>query len=157
MQVLASQATVALRNAQMYKEVPFISVLEPVLERKRRFMAMEKTRRLAMTIGATAALIFLIVFPLPMRVDGDATVAPGQRAQVQPEFEGTVAKVFVQEGAVVKRGQVLAEMDAWELRSAVAAAEAKYQAVLLQIAHSLATDDGDEGAVQRVQADYWKR
>jgi len=31
--VLASQATVALRNAQMYKEVPFISVLEPVLER----------------------------------------------------------------------------------------------------------------------------
>jgi GAF domain-containing protein len=33
LQVLASQATVALRNAQMYKEVPFISVLEPVLER----------------------------------------------------------------------------------------------------------------------------
>ena len=31
-QVLASQATVALRNAQMYKEVPFISVLEPVLD-----------------------------------------------------------------------------------------------------------------------------
>src|SRR5205823_2689500 len=40
LQVLTSQATVALRNAQMYKEVPFISVLEPVLERKRKFMAM---------------------------------------------------------------------------------------------------------------------
>jgi RND family efflux transporter MFP subunit len=156
LQVLAGQATVALRNAQMYKEVPFISVLEPVLERKRRFMAMEKTRRLAMTVGAAAALIFLIVFPLPMRVDGDATVAPGQRAQVQPEFEGTIAKVFVHEGDVVKRGQVLAEMDAWELRSAVAAAEAKYQAALLQMNHSLATNDGAEGGVQRVQADYWK-
>jgi len=60
----------------MYKEVPFISVLEPVLERKRKFMAMEKTRRLAMTIGAAAALVFLIVFPLPMRVDGDATGGP---------------------------------------------------------------------------------
>jgi len=45
LQVLAGQATVALRNAQMYKEVPFISVLEPLLERKRRFMAMEKRRR----------------------------------------------------------------------------------------------------------------
>ena len=45
LQVLASQATVALRNAQMYKEVPFISVLEPVLERKRKFMALEKRRR----------------------------------------------------------------------------------------------------------------
>jgi RND family efflux transporter MFP subunit len=156
LQVLAGQATVALRNAQMYKEVPFISVLEPVLERKRRFMAMEKTRRLAITIGAAAALVFLIVFPLPMRVDGDATVAPGQRAQVQPEFEGTVAKVFVHEGDVVKRGQILAEMDAWELRSAVAAAEARYQAALLQMNHSLATNDGAEGGVQRVQADYWK-
>ncbi len=45
LQLLASQATVALRNAQMYKEVPFISVLEPVLARKRKFMAMEKRRR----------------------------------------------------------------------------------------------------------------
>ena len=156
LQVLASQATVALRNAQMYKEVPFISVLEPVLERKRKFMAMEKTRRLAITIGAAAALIFLIVFPLPMRVDGDATVGPGQRAQVQPEFEGTVGRVFVHEGEIVKRGQILAEMDAWELRSAVAAAEAKYQAALLQMNHSLATNDGGEGGIQRVQADYWK-
>ena len=42
LQVLASQATVALRNAQMYKEVPFISVLEPVLDRKRKFMAWKK-------------------------------------------------------------------------------------------------------------------
>jgi len=156
LQVLAGQATVALRNAQMYKEVPFISVLEPVLERKRRFMAMEKTRRLTMSIAAATALIFLVVFPLPMRVDGDATVGPVLRAQVQPEFEGTIGKVFVQEGDVVKRGQILAEMDAWQLRSAVAAAEAKYQAALLQMNHALATNDGGEGGIQRVQADYWK-
>ena len=45
LQVLAGQATVALRNAQMYKEVPFISVLKPALEKKRQFMAMGKRRR----------------------------------------------------------------------------------------------------------------
>ncbi len=156
LQVLASQATVALRNAQMYKEVPFISVLEPVLERKRKFMALEKTRRMTMTIGAVLALIFLFVFPLPMRIDGDATVGPGQRAQVQPEFEGVVGKVFIHEGEAVKRGQVLAEMDAWDLRSSLAAAEAKYRSALLQMNHALATNDGGEGGIQRVQADYWK-
>jgi len=156
LQVLASQATVALRNAQMYKEVPFISVLEPVLERKRKFMALEKTRRMTMTIGAVSALIFLFVFPLPMRIDGDATVGPGQRAQVQPEFEGVVGKVFIHEGETVKRGQVLAEMDAWDLRSSLAAAEAKYRSALLQMNHALATNDGGEGGIQRVQADYWK-
>src|SRR5882762_217777 len=59
LEVLAGQATVALRNAQMYKEVPFISVLEPLLERKRRFMAMEKRRRSVILILAAAAIIFL--------------------------------------------------------------------------------------------------
>ena len=154
--VLASQATVALRNAQMYKEVPFISVLEPVLERKRKFMAMEKTRRTMITIAAAVAVIFLVLLPLPLRLDGDAVVAPGHRALVQPEFEGVVAKVFVREGESVQRGQVLAEMDAWDRRTAVAASQAKYQAALLQMDHSLAANDGAEAGIQRVQADYWK-
>jgi RND family efflux transporter MFP subunit len=156
LEILASQATVALRNAQMYKEVPFISILEPVLERKRRFMAMEKTRRTLITVAAIAAVIFLVLMPLPMRLDGDAVVAPGHRAQVQPEFEGMIAKVFVHEGEAVKQGQVLAEMDAWDRRTVVAASEAKYQAALLQMDHSLASNDGAEAGIQRVQADYWK-
>jgi multidrug efflux pump subunit AcrA (membrane-fusion protein) len=140
----------------MYKEVPFISVLEPVLERKRKFMALEKTRRTMITVAAAAALIFLVVFPLPMRVDGDATVGPGQRAQVQPEFQGVVSKVFVHEGEAVKRGQVVAEMDAWDIRSELAGAQAKYQAALLQMNRALAGNDGGEGGIQRVNADYWK-
>src|SRR5207244_8371596 len=56
LQVLASQATVALRNAQMYKEVPFISVLEPVLERQRNVNALAKTRRTPTTIGTALNL-----------------------------------------------------------------------------------------------------
>jgi RND family efflux transporter MFP subunit len=156
LQVLAGQATVALRNAQMYKEVPFISVLEPMLERKRRFMALEKRRRAMFLALAAAAVIFLAIFPLPMRVDGDAIVAPARRAQVQPEFEGVVGKVFVREGEFVRRGEVLAEMDAWDYRSALAEAQARYQSALLQMNRSLATNDGGEAGIQRVQADYWK-
>ncbi|HKF25407.1 MAG TPA: efflux RND transporter periplasmic adaptor subunit, partial [Candidatus Acidoferrum sp.] len=156
LQVLAGQATVALRNAQMYKEVPFISVLEPVLERKRRFMALEKTRRRLFTVLAIAAAGFLAIFPLPMRLAGDAVVAPGRRAQLQPEFEGVVGKVLVREGEPVKRGQVLAEMESWDRQTALAAAEARYQTALLQMNHALASNDGAEAGIQRVQADYWK-
>src|SRR5262249_52553978 len=43
--VLASQTSVALRNASLYTEVPFIGVLEPLLQRKQQFMATEKGRR----------------------------------------------------------------------------------------------------------------
>lgn len=156
LQVLASQATVALRNAQMYKEVPFISVLEPVLERKRKFMAMEKRRRsLFLALGCVAAFL-LVACPLPLRIDGEAVVAPGRRALVQPELEGVVAKVLVHEGQNVQRGEVLAEMEAWDLRSALAAAQAKLESSMLQMNHALAANDGSEAGVRRVQGDYWK-
>lgn len=155
-QVLAAQATVALRNAQMYKEVPFISVLEPVLERKRKFMALEKRRRKAYYIGSAALALFLAAFPLPMRVDGDAVVAPAHRAQVQPEVEGVVQKVHVREGEHVSRGQVLAEIGDWDYRSALAAASAKYETAQLLMNRALAGNDGSEAGIQRVQADYWK-
>ena len=156
LQVLAGQATVALRNAQMYKEVPFISVLEPVLERKRKFMAMEKRRRTLAIVAAVGLVIFLAGVPLPLRVDGDAVVAPAHTAQIQPEVEGVVSRVYVHEGEHVSRGQVLAELADWEPRAAVAQAEAKYQMALLQMNHALAANDGTEAGLQRVQADYWK-
>ena len=156
LEVLAGQATVALRNAQMYKEVAFISVLEPVLVRKRKFMAMEKRRRTLYLVLAAAALFFLVACPLPMRVDGDAVVAPGRRALVQPEVEGVVSKVLAHEGEIVQRGQVLAEMEAWNLRSGLAEAQAKYESSLLQMNRALAGNDGTEAGVHRVQADYWK-
>jgi RND family efflux transporter MFP subunit len=156
LEVLAAQATVALRNAQMYKEVPFISVLQPVLDRKRKFMAMEKRRRtLFYTLGAIG-LLLLVACPLPLRVDGDAVVAPGRRALVQPEEEGVISKVLVREGQNVQRGQVLAVMEAWNYKSSLAAAQARYQSALLQMNRSLAANDGTDAGVQRTQADYWK-
>jgi RND family efflux transporter MFP subunit len=156
LELLAGQATVALRNAQMYKEVPFISVLEPVLVRKRKFMAMEKRRRALFIALGAAGLFFLVACPLPLRVNGDAVVAPGQRALVQPEVEGVIGRVFVREGQTVQKGQILAEMEAWNLRSALAEAQSKLESALLQMNRALAANDGSEAGVHRVQADFWK-
>jgi RND family efflux transporter MFP subunit len=154
-EVLAGQATVALRNAQMYKEVPFISVLEPVLVRKRKFMALQKRKRTLILGVAGLGAVFLAAFPLPFRVDGDAVVAPVRRAQVQPESEGVIARVFVHEGEAVHEGQVLAEMEAWNHRAAVSEAQSRYETALLQMNKALAANDGTEAGVQKVQADYW--
>jgi len=156
LQVLSGQATVALRNAQMYKEVPFISVLEPVLKRKRSFMAMEKRRRMLLVSAAVALVIFLAAFPWPLRVEGDAVVAPLRSARLQPEVEGVISKVYVHEGDRVVRGAVLAEMADWDAQSKVAEAQAKYQAAVLQMNRALASNDGTEAGIQRVQADLWK-
>ena len=55
--ILTSQATVALRNASLYREVPFIDLLKPVLDRKRKFLALEKRRRALLIAGAAAATV----------------------------------------------------------------------------------------------------
>jgi RND family efflux transporter MFP subunit len=156
LQVLAGQATVALRNAQMYKEVPFISLLQPVLQKKKKFLSMGRRRRILWTAAAVALLIFLAGFPLPLRVDGDAVVAPVHSALIQPEVEGVVSRVYVREGDHVIHGQVIADLADWDARSMLAQAEAKYQTALLHMNHSLAANDGSEAGVQRVQADFWK-
>jgi RND family efflux transporter MFP subunit len=156
LEVLASQATVALRNAQMYKEVPFITLLEPVLSRKRKFMALEKRRRALITAGALALVFFLVAFPWPLRVDGGAVVAPVRRAQVQPEVEGVISKVLVAEGQQVQEGQVLAEMEMWNGQSAVAEAQSRYGSATLQMNRALAGNDGAVAGAQRAQVEYWR-
>jgi RND family efflux transporter MFP subunit len=153
--VLASQATVALRNASLYKEVPFISVLQPLVEKKKRFLALEKHRRLAWTIGVAAAVLFLLAFPLPLRVDGNAVVAPAHMARLGAEFEGVIKDVRVREGDVLKKGDVIASLEDWEYRSALAAAKAKYATATAQMDRALANNDGSEAGIQRAQADYW--
>ena len=153
--VLAAQATVALRNASLYREVPFIGILEPILHKKQQFLAMEQRRRRTMLLAAGAAVVALIVIPLPMRVDGVATVAPSRMAQIQPEVEGVVRQVYVREGDEVKRGTVLADLEDWDYRGALAAAEAKRNEAVALMNRALASNDGTEAGIQRVQADYW--
>jgi len=153
--VLAAQATVALRNASLYRDVPFISLLEPVLERKRRFLALEKSRRALILAGALVATLFLAFFPIPMRLDGDATVGPVRKAQVMSSMDGVVKSVYVREGDRVHPGTLLADLEDWDLRSALAAANAKYQTAVSEMNRALAANDGTEAGIQRVQTEYW--
>ncbi|MGA8212963.1 MAG: GAF domain-containing protein [Candidatus Sulfotelmatobacter sp.] len=153
--VLAAQATVALRNASLYRDVPFISLLEPVLEKKRRFLALEKSRRTLILAGAAAVALFLVFFPIPMRLAGDATVAPVRKAQVMSSIDGVVKSVHVREGDRVHPGMILADLEDWDLRAALAAANAKYETAVSEMNRALAANDGTEAGIERVQTEYW--
>jgi RND family efflux transporter MFP subunit len=116
---------------------------------------MERSRRRMLMGAAAVAVLLLTFFPVPMRLSGDATVAPQRRAQVEPEVEGVVAKVYVREGQPVKAGEVLAELRDWEYRAALAGAQAKHSTAVSEMNRALATNDGGEAGVQRLQADFW--
>ena len=130
-------------------------MLEPILERKRRFMALEKRRRTAMVVLAVVVVLFLVFAPVPLRVAGDATVAPMRTALIQPEFDGVVQRVLVHEGQAVRRGDVIAEMDDFEFRKALAEAQAKYQTTVSDMNRALAMNDGTTAGVLRAQVAYW--
>jgi RND family efflux transporter MFP subunit len=152
--ILASQATLALRNASLYKEVPFIGLLEPLIEKKRRFMALERRRR-AVRLGALAAVVLVLVLaPIPLRVAGTAQVAPDQTQSVRAEEDGVVRSVFVHEGDRVTPGTPLAQMADWNQRAAVAALQARYNTAMAQVAQALVNNNATVAGQRQLEATY---
>jgi multidrug resistance efflux pump len=151
--VLVGQATVALRNALLYREVPLMGLLEPLAQRKAALMRTSRGRRIAYALAAVAAVLFLCVCPLPMRVGGEAVIAPQHLVTVTAPEEGNVDRVFVREGEHVNAGEMLASMNDWEWRSRLAAADARYQEAILQMQGDLAHGSAQAGA-DRAQAEF---
>ena len=82
-------------------------------------------------------------------------VAPLRTAHIQPEVEGVVAKVYVREGDVVRRGTILADLQDWRYRGELASAEAKYNTALSEMNRALASNNGTEAGIQRAQSDFF--
>src|SRR3984957_10247293 len=151
--VLAGQTTVAIRNALLYREVPLINLLAPLVQRKQAFLRSDRKRQ-GVIVGTVVAVILLLVFcPLPLRVSGTAVVAPQSLATLAAPVEGTIANVYAREGLHVTRGEVLATMDDWSWRSQLTAAQAKYEAAMLAMQGDLAHHSAKAGE-DRTQADY---
>ena len=151
--VLAGQATVAIRNALLYREVPLISLIEPLLHKKHALLQSRRSRRLAFAGAALACLLFLVFCPLPMRVAGDAVVAPEHMVTLAAPVDGNVAAVYAHEGQHVAAGQVLGALNDWQWRTDLSASEAQYQQAMLVMENDLAHSSARAGA-DRAQAEF---
>jgi RND family efflux transporter MFP subunit len=153
MKVLAGQATVALRNTLLYREVPLISLLEPFVRKRKALMLTTRRRGLAYAALAVAAWLFLAFCPLPMRVPGDAVVEAQHLATVAAPVDGNVDKVYVHEGQRVTAGEVMGSLNDWQWRADVAAADAKYQQASLEMEDDLAHGSARAGT-DRANVNY---
>ncbi len=153
--VIAGQATVAIRNASLYKEVPLIGVLEPLLQKKQALLRGVSGRKLG-TIAGAAIATALIVVPLPLRVVGDASISPSATAHIQALEPGVVSNVYVRDGQSVTRGAVLAQMEDADYEAELAGAQAKYAQAMSAKNAALAANDGAEAGLRRVEAEYWR-
>ena len=123
--ILANQATVAIRNAKLYSQVPLAEALGAISAKRAEFFAIPRRRR---TIGGVSALVTLALVTLvrwPLRVVANTPVfRPTSFATVRPLVSGTVDRVLVREGSEVAAGAPLAQLRDIEARAARLSAEA---------------------------------
>jgi RND family efflux transporter MFP subunit len=109
--ILASQTTVAIRNARLYQEVPLLSIWQPMLKGKRKLEGITASRWLEIASKAGIVVLLLIVVPWKHRIQTNATVVPAERRIVSAEVSGVVQQVPVREGQRVSAGDELARLD----------------------------------------------
>ena len=156
--ILANQTTVALRNAQLYHQVPLADALGALAARKQALQAVPR-RRLQVYAGValvTLAAITLIRWPL--RVGGEAPVLrPNGFTPVRVLVDGTVERLAVREGSRVERGDLLAVLRATPLATEREARAA--EAATADRLASLAASRGDaaEERLHRTRGEALRR
>jgi RND family efflux transporter MFP subunit len=156
--ILANQATVALRNAQLYNQVPLADALGALHARKEAFFALPRQRRLAMAIGALVVVGGLTLIRWPLRVDAIApSFRPTSRAEIRPLTDGIIERVLVREGTAVERGMPIVQLRDAELRADYDAAVAAVAAAERSAASAASRGDAAEERLQRMRAEVLRR
>lgn len=156
--VLANQTTVAARNAELYAQVPLVDVLGKVARAKRAVFALPR-RRLQVYVAATAlALAALTLIRWPLRVVGVApTFRALDRVVVRPLVDGSVERVLVAEGQMVRRGDPVVQLRTVELRGAAEATGAEADVADRLAAAAAAHGDAATERLQRGRAASLRR
>jgi RND family efflux transporter MFP subunit len=148
--ILVNQATVAVRNAQLYQQVPLAGFWKPLLERRQKFLGIPKRRRLAWALGTLGVLALLLLVPWRTRLSGPARVLPGRRAAVTAAVDGVVSSVQKREGDSVKAGDVIATLG--DERYAAALEEARSGLAIAESEVARYREAGNAGAMFEAQS-----
>ncbi len=140
--ILANQTAVALRNAQLYAQVPLVDVLGALAAKKRAFMDLPKRQRRMYAGLALAVLAALTLLRWPLRVSGThPAFRPAGLTEVRALVPGVVERMFVREGGAVALGAPIAQLRDVEIRNARLTAAASVTAS--DRAAALAASRGD--------------
>jgi len=106
--IMANQATVAIRNAELYQQVPFIGFLEPILEKRRRLWQLGRRNWKMLSAVAAAVVLLLLLVPLPYRTGGAALIRPGEQLELRSPHSGVISEILAVEGDLVEEGDPVA-------------------------------------------------
>lgn len=149
-EILANQAAVALRNAELYNQVPLADALGSLARKKRQLMQLPKRR---LQIYAALAAIVLAAATLirwPLRVAGlDPTFRAATLQEVRPLVSGVVERILVAEGTNVARGTPIVQLRDFEMRAEREALAAELMTAELGAADAASSGDRVRERIQR--------
>jgi RND family efflux transporter MFP subunit len=148
--ILSNQTTVAIRNAELYEQIPMIGVFEPLLAKIRR-AHLARSRKAMLRAGVVVAILALGAFlPVPAWVSGGAKVRPAAPVALRAATDGTIEEIHVVEGQEVTEGTVVARMKQDELLVQIEQVDAAEQRVTAEA--SRARVQGDLATYRAQQA-----
>ncbi|WP_193771036.1 GAF domain-containing protein [Candidatus Magnetaquicoccus inordinatus] len=138
--ILATQITVALRNASLFKRIPFSSVMSRLGDSGKKW-AVGWRKRVALLLAGTAIATGLHHLPIFRSVSGDCVVDSRFGQGVYLRVAGRIQKTLVKEGDQVQAGDVLAKIDEMPIRLRLVEAETKLALLDRQIIEAKAASD----------------
>jgi multidrug efflux pump subunit AcrA (membrane-fusion protein)/GAF domain-containing protein len=150
--ILSSQATVALRNASLFKSIPFSTALSKVSKGGWGIGAKGWKKRLIIAAFIVALLTSLHYLPIFRWVSGPAIVEARLGQGVFLPLGGMLAKIHVKEGQLVTKGEAIAELGSGSIRLALLEAESQLAILERQIVEARAESDGtamNRAAIER--------
>lgn len=152
-ELLANQVSVALRNAELYSQVPLIGLLQPVAAWRGRFAGLSRQRALIRYGLPALLLLAFTAFPLRERTGAtDAVLVPGDRMPLRATVGGLVTRVLVEEGQLLDIGQELAVLRDDALTIRLDEAEAEHAAAVRTAAAARARGDETGARVAEITA-----
>ena len=149
-ELLSNQVSVALRNAELYGQTPFIGLLAPIAEWRARVLGMSRRRLLARYGIPALILLAFALFPWKQRTSAtQAELLPAGRMPVRATVGGLVTQVHVDEGDLLDEGQVIAVLRDDDLDISLREAQAGHATAVRTAASARAR--GDESAARMAQ------
>jgi RND family efflux transporter MFP subunit len=149
--ILAGQATVAVRNAQLYQQVPLSGLLRQFARKKQRITTVPQGRWVDTGLKIAAVALLLVLVPWKLRIGAQGRVVPAERRLVTSEVAGLVERVYVHEGSHVVAGEELAQLQ--DTADQLALVHSRAQLGLAQRTLSEAEFRGDPAAASRARLD----
>jgi RND family efflux transporter MFP subunit len=151
--ILASQTTVAIRNARLYHEVPLMSVWQPLAQRRQKLQAMVAGRWMDLGWRVGLVALLLVAVPWKLRIGANASVIPAERRAITAEVGGVIKEVAVREGDAVEAGSVLAVLDDSDAGIKLAAARASLELARRQMVETESRGDLGSSSQARLRVD----